>query len=388
MKTTILPTTATKNRTEPKSKSARGVTGQLLSWASISRPPWGRGFVLIGLVLTCFALSPTARAVSPPPDGGYPGGNTAEGTNALFSLTTGSNNTANGFRALGSNTTGRENTAVGKDAMAFNDTGFWDTAVGSSALLNNNGVGNTAVGWRALQANTFNPNSTAVGANALANNTGFENTALGTNAGVGLTDGVYNIFIGAEVVGVAGESNTIRIGNQGTQTATYIAGVSGTAVVGDTVVVDANGQLGTATSSARFKKEIKPMEKASESILALNPVTFRYKSDSKGAPQFGLIAEEVAKVNPALVVRDHNGEIYGVRYEAVNAMLLNEFLKAHRTVQEQEATIVQLKSAVAKQETLATRQQKQIEALTAGLQKVSAQLEVSKPAPKTASTNH
>jgi uncharacterized coiled-coil protein SlyX len=339
--------------------------------------------------LACFAVSPTARAVSPPPDGGYAGGNTAEGTNALFSLRTGISNTANGFRALGRNTTGRENTAVGKDAMAFNDTGFWNTAVGSSALLHNNGVGNTAVGWLALQANTDNPNSTAVGANALANNTGFENTALGTNAGVGLTDGVYNIFIGAEVVGVAGESNTIRIGNQGTQTATYIAGISGTAVVGDTVVVDANGQLGTATSSARFKKEIKPMEKASESILALNPVTFRYKSDRKGPPQFGLIAEEVAKVNPALVVRDHNGEIYSVRYEAVNAMLLNEFLKEHKKVEEQQGTIAKLKSTVAEQrkdfEAISAQQHKEIQALTASLkeqasqiQKVNAQMEIGK----------
>jgi len=332
--------------------------------------------VFATFALTCFAVSPTARAVSPPPDGGYPGGNTAEGTNALFSLTTGTNNTANGFRALGSNTTGRENTAVGKDAMAFNDTGFWDTAVGLSALLHNNGVGNTAVGWRALQANTDNANSTAVGANALANNTGFENTALGTNAGVDLTDGVYNIFIGAEVVGVAGESNTIRIGNQGTQTATYIAGISGTAVVGDTVVVDANGQLGTATSSARFKKDIKPMEKASESILALNPVTFRYKSDRKGAPQFGLIAEEVAKVNPALVVRDHNGEIYSVRYEAVNAMLLNEFLKERRKVeeqsrkiQEQDATITQFKKEM---QIIAARLKEQ----DSKIQKVSARLEM------------
>ena len=151
-------------------------------------------------------------------------------------------------------------------------------------------------------------------------------------------------------------------------TATFIAGISGTAVVGDAVVVDAKGQLGTATSSARFKNDIKPMDKASESILTLKPVTFRYKSDSKGAPQFGLIAEEVAKVNPDLVVRDRKGEIYSVRYEAVNAMLLNEFLKEHRKNEEQEATIARLG--------------KQIEALTAGLQKVSAQLEASKPAPQ------
>jgi hypothetical protein len=156
-------------------------------------------------------------------------------------------------------------------------------------------------------------------------------------------------------------------------TATFIAGISGTAVVGDAVVVDANGQLGTVASSARFKKQIRPMDKTSEAILGLKPVSFRYKSDSKGTPQFGLIAEEVAKVNPDLVVRDRNGEIYSVRYEAVNAMLLNEFLKAHRRMKQQEAMI--------------ERQQEQIEALTAGLQKVSAQIRLSKPAPQTVQNN-
>ena len=174
-----------------------------------------------------------------------------------------------------------------------------------------------------------------------------------------------------------GESNTIRIGGDvfgyGPQTAAFIAGISGTAVVGDAVVVDGNGQLGTVASSARFKKNIKPMDKTSEAILALKPVSFQYRSDSKGIPQFGLIAEEVAMVNPDLVVRNRNGEIYSVRYDQVNAMLLNEFLKEHRTVQEQGATIAELK--------------KQIETLTAGLQKVSAQLELSKPAPQTV-VNH
>ena len=170
-----------------------------------------------------------------------------------------------------------------------------------------------------------------------------------------------------------GESNTIRIGGGvfgfGPQTAAFIAGISGTAVVGDAVVVDENGQLGTVASSARFKKNIKPMDKTSEAILGLKPVSFQYRSDSKGTPQFGLIAEEVAKVNPDLVVRNSNGEIYSVRYDQVNAMLLNEFLKEHRRNDEQQATI--------------THQQKQIDALTAGLQKVSAQLELSKAAPQT-----
>jgi uncharacterized coiled-coil protein SlyX len=163
------------------------------------------------------------------------------------------------------------------------------------------------------------------------------------------------------------------------------------------VIVSANGQLGTVASSERFKKDIAAMDKASEAILSLRPVTFHYKSDAEATPQFGLIAEEVAKVNPALVLPDKEGKPYTVRYDAVNAMLLNEFLKEHCKVQEQQATIALLKSTDAKQEAIITqlkstdakqeatiaKQQKQIEALTAGLQKVSAQLELRKPAPQT-----
>ena len=374
--------------------------------------------LLITLTLLCFGLFPKAQAVSPTPDGGYFGANTAEGgAGVLFSLTTGTNNTAIGsqalyslstgvqntalgaqalknntankntavgFNALVSNTTGSDNTAIGWRALFKNRTGVFNTANGEEALNHNTtGVSNTANGVQALFLNTAGFQNTANGVSALAGNitggnntasgyaalwqntTGRNNIALGYLAGQNLT-GNYNIAIGND--GVAGENGTVRIGD--TQTATYIAGISGTAVVGDTVVVDANGQLGTATSSARFKKDIKPMQKASESILALKPVSFRYKKeiDAKGIPQFGLIAEDVAKVNPNLVVRDRNGEIYSVRYEAVNAMLLNEFLKEHRKNEEQEATIA--------------RQQKQIDALTAGLQKVRAQLEASKPAPQ------
>jgi hypothetical protein len=340
-------------------------------------------FALFGLA--CFAFSPQARAVTPPPDGGYPGQNTAEGNKALFNLTTGVQNTAIGFRALFTNNT-NDNTAVGWLALAAstgtNDFGEGgNTAVGSTALANNTaGVGNTGIGWNALVGQTDADNNTAVGAAALAQNTGSGNTALGTNAGVDLTTGFNNIDIGDGVTGPAGEDNTIRIGDL--QTATFVAGISGTAVVGDTVVVDANGQLGTVASAVRFKKEIKPMDKTSEAILALKPVSFQYKSDSKGHQQFGLIAEEVANVNPDLVIRDRKGEIYSVRYDAVNAMLLNEFLKEHRQVQEQEATITQLKSTVAKQEATAVHQQKDIEALTAGLQKVSAQVQMSRSAPQ------
>jgi hypothetical protein len=198
------------------------------------------------------------------------------------------------------------------------------------------------------------------------------------------------------------DSNKIRIGTTSVHTATFIAGIRGvTFRSGIPVVVSPSGQLGTMTSSARFKESIKSMDKASEAIHALRPVTFLYKSDTTNTPQFGLIAEEVAAVDPNLVVRDENGRIYTVRYEAVNAMLLNEFLKEHQKVeqqdqkiQEQDVTIAQLKSAATKQEAVNAEQQKRMEALTASLkeqaaqiQKVSTQLEVSKPAPQTVLNN-
>src|SRR5262249_34796488 len=203
--------------------------------------------------------------------------------------------------------------------------------------------------------------------------TGSSNIALGANAGGNLTIGNGNIDIGN--AGVAAEANTTRVGTQGTQRRAFIAGISGSAVTGSPVVVNASGQLGVAASSERFKDEIKPIDKMSEAMLALKPVTFRYKKDidPQGVPQFGLIAEDVEKVNPDLVVRDKDGKPYTVRYDAVNAMLLNEFLKEHKTVQELKTTVVE--------------QQKQIDALTAGLQKVSAQLELSKAAPQTVLNN-
>src|SRR5438094_735913 len=235
---------------------------------SISRSPLRYGLFLIPLVLAAFALSPTAQAqLSPPPDGGYEGNNTAEGTDALFGLTIGTDNTAIGFNALYSNTTGNKN------------------------------------------------------------------IALGNFAGSNLTTGDNNIDIGNQ--GVPTEANTIRIGTQATQTKTFIAGITGAGVMGVAVKVNAAGQLGTAPSSQRFKTEIKPMDKASEAILALKPVTFLYKKelDPEGLPQFGLVAEEVEKVNPALIARDAAGKPYTVRYDAVNAMLLNEFLKDHTRVE-------------------------------------------------------
>jgi uncharacterized coiled-coil protein SlyX len=258
----------------------------------------------------------------------------------------------------------------------------------AALFSNTNGHDNTANGFSALRSNTTGDNNTAVGDSALSKNTiGNANTALGHEAGRNLTTGNNNIDIGN--IGLAGESRTIRIGDSN-HTRTFLAGISGVAVTGAAVHVNAAGQLGTAPSSARFKQEIKPMEKVSEAILSLKPVTFHYRKDvdPDSVPQFGLVAEDVEKVNPDLVARDGEGKPYSVRYEAVNAMLLNEFLKEHQKVEQQEATITQLKSTVAKQEATAAKQQKQIEMLTVGLQKVSAQVEISKPAPQMVADNH
>jgi hypothetical protein len=277
----------------------------------------------------------SSEAGIPRPDGGNANSNTAQGTQALFSNTTGNANTATGVGALYKNTTGTGNTATGMAALGSNTTGFSNTAIGARTLLSA---------------------------------TGNYNVALGDSAGESLTTGDNNIDIGYNVFGVKGESNTIRIGNPDIM-ATYITGISGQTVVGGTAVfVDSSGKLGTMSASTRFSDEIKPMDKASEAILTLKPVTFRYKQDidPKSVRQFGLIAEEVEKVNPDLVSRDEKGKIYSVRYDAVNAMLLNEFLKEHGKVEKLETTVA--------------CQQKQIETLTAGLQKVSAKLEASKPA--------
>ena len=295
----------------------------------INRSRLRSGLFLAAIALAYPALSPITQAVTPPPVGGYSGQNTATGDYALFNLTTGTRNTAIGFQALNTNTTGGKNTAIG---------------------------------FFTLQDNI----------------TGKNNIALGYAAGV-FTAGDNNIHIGN--VG-AQESDTIRIGTvagrgiRDFHSNTYIAGISGVTIAGGVpVIIDADGHLGSTTSSERFKDEIKPMDKASEAILALKPVTFHYKKelDPDGIPQFGLVAEQVEKVRPDLVARDKEGRPYSVRYEAVNAMLLNEFLKEHRTVQEQGETIARL--------------QKQIEALTAGLEKVSAQVEMNKPTAQTVLNN-
>ena len=307
------------------------------------------------------------------------GANTATGVNALSNNTGGDQNTATGYAALANNTTGDDNTANGVSALAHNTIGGLNTAVGFFTLSSNTtGSRNTAVGYQALLGSSTGSGNTAVGDDALVGHNGNENTALGVFAGAGQSTGDNNIDIGANVFGVAGESNTIRIGNTDI-TDTFITGISGTTVAsGAAVLVDSNGHLGTVTSSKRFKEEIRPMNKTSEAIFSLEPVTFRYKKeiDPTGTSQFGLIAEEVAKVNPTLVLRDKEGKPYTVRYDAVNAMLLNEFLKEHRKNEAQQATIAQLKSGL---EALTATVKEQ----AAQIQKVSAQLELSKPAPQT-----
>jgi Chaperone of endosialidase len=293
-------------------------------------------------------------------------GNTANGATALLSNTTGNNNTANGFSALGNNTTGNNNSATGFGALV-NNVANDNTANGYNTLSSNTiGSANTAEGRDALLNNTMGTSNTAIGLSALLSNTeGGGNTAVGSGAGDSQTTGSNNVYIGLGVPGVAGESN-----------ACYIASIFGqTSPNGVAVFINSNNKLGTATSSERFKDNIKPMDKASEALFALKPVTFRYKKDIDplGIPQLGLVAEDVEKVNPDLVVRDKEKRPYSVRYDQVNAMLLNEFLKEHRKAQQLEAN--------------AARHQKQIEALTAGLQKVSAQLELSKSAPQTVLNN-
>jgi hypothetical protein len=465
---------------------------------SITRPLSRSRSILVAFALGCFALSPTLHAVFPPPDGGYAGGNTAVGSSALLSLTTGTFNTAAGVFSLRSNTEGQFNTAIGAGtllastadqntavgagallsnrsgaentangtfALFSNTSGFGNTAVGSSALSSNTTGGtlgttqglhvgpNTAVGTEALASNTTGSANTAVGYQALGsvttgaagtdlgantavgfqalanttggavnsafgyqallNNTdGVQNTAVGLRALAGNTIGSGNMAIGQEALeantegsdntavgvfalpfnisgsdnialgrgagtGITTASNVICIGTNGENVSNscYIGNISGTTIGGGAtaVFIDGDGQLGTINSSRRFKKEIKPMDKASEAILALKPATFHYKTDNGNTPQFGLIAEEVAEVNPDLVIRDKNGDIYTVRYDAVNAMLLNEFLKEHKTVQGLKKEIASLTAIVKQQDSK--------------IQKVSDQIQRRRLAPQLADNN-
>jgi hypothetical protein len=408
---------------------------------------------LIIFSLTCFAFFSKSQAVVPPPDGGYPGGNTAEGNlalanlntsaglyntavgiysllsltdgsfctgigagtllgntanentatgaGALLSNTSGDSNTALGAFALFSNTTGtvntgigdralfnnvdghfntaigqqalfgnisgQENTAVGFVALANHPTGNFNTAVGTSALLNTTAGQNTAVGAHALQTNDTGNSNTAVGNNALVSSTGSGNIALGQNAGGSVTTASNVTCIG---ISGANVDNSCFIGRIYSN-AQPIVGTDP-----DSVTITSTGRLGRGNvSSRRYKHDIKPMDKASEVLYALKPVRFRYNKeyDATQTPAFGLIAEEVAEVYPDLVGRNPNGEPESVRYEQINAMLLNEFLKEHRKVQEQQRELDFLKAELKEQRNL--------------IQKVSDRLEMNKPGPQIVADN-
>src|SRR5215813_15187378 len=417
------------------------------------------------LALGFLATLPIAQAVVPAPDGGYPGGNTAEGQRAMLNLTTGtyntavglfsleinsignfntalgagallantadqntgtgtgallntatgSFNTANGAFALFNNIDGVENSSTGASALFSNTSGEENTADGGNALLHNvDGIGNTAAGFDALYnnvhgnantaigrsslGNTIADGNTAVGFSALINdNSGASNTAIGTNALASNTAGTQNTAIGAGALAnnttgnnnialgvnagsnVVTASDTICIGFAGVDVSDgcYIGHVFEEPLNPDNLpmAIDVNGKVGTLPSSRRFKDDIKPMDKTSEAILALKPVTFHYKDDNKRQPQFGLIAEEVAEVDQSLVALDKEGKPFSVRYDKVNAMLLNEFLKEHRKMQEQETTINELRKEI---KTVVAQLKQQ----DAKIQTVSMQIEMSKPAPK------
>ena len=356
--------------------------------------------------LACFAFSPQMRAACDSPDPGCPGANLAEGYLSLQSLTTGiyntgigtysllsltdasldtavgagalfsdngGTNTAVGAGALFSNTTGGDNNAVGAFALFSSSTAFFNNAHGHSALLNNiDGGENNAFGDLAMESNTSGEANTAIGDDALRFNVdGSGNVAVGDEAGTGLGASVNNcIAINVNGAGpFAVLDNTCFIGSIFDQPVSDVG-------TQEAVFVDQFNVVGIQSSSRRFKHDIQPMDKASEAVLALKPVTFKYNADKNGRTQYGLIAEEVATVNPDLVVQHKDGEISTVRYEQVNAMLLNEFLKEHKKVQNLEVTIAQQAKGM---EVLTAQLKEQ----AAQIQKVSAQVEVNKAAPQT-----
>ena len=424
---------------------------------AVAMKPHIRSILITLAFLSLAVIEPNARAVIPPPDGGYPGQNTAEGQNALLNLNVnnGANNTAVGWSALRANVDGDFNTAIGSAALAtnagdgntaiggaalfsnttggynmaagllalfHNTSGVLNTALGANTLQNNHqglsntaagyqalhvndssgtglgsynsafgafaltnnsdgeansafgtgamefnstGIDNVAVGTGALSSNTTGSVNTAVGTDALEYSNGSDNLALGAFAGINQTTGSGNVYIGAHIAGVAGESN-----------ACYIASIFGqTSATGIPVLINANNKLGTTTSSQRFKEKISPMECASAVLYALKPVTFRYKKeiDPSSTLQFGLVAEEVEKVNPDLVVRDKEGKPYSVRYDQVNAMLLNEFLKEHAKVDAQQKQIDALMTQLKQQE--------------ARIQKISDEIEMTKKNGRLAENN-
>ena len=282
--------------------------------------------------------------------------NTAAGVLALSSNTTGFNNTASGFSVLEFNTTGSYNTAIGAQALAFNTTGVANTASGADVLLRNTtGTENTASGSGALESNRTGNQNTAIGVGALSQIfSGGGNTAIGVNAGA-LSTGSNNIYLGSAVFGGPGESNAMYLGNTTLQTKTVIAGIRGIttgAANAIPVVIDSNGQLGTVSSSIRFKEDIHEMGDVSRRLMMLRPVTFRYTQayrDGAKPIQYGLIAEEVAEVFPELAVRGADGQVETVHYETLNVLLLNELQKQQAHLDEQSEELKKQERNVAEQ---------------------------------------
>jgi len=371
-------------------------------------------------VVACFAFLPGARAICN--EGCGDNFNTFEGENALINLGIGAGNTAFGWEALAftsatSFNTGigggalalnnsDNNTAVGAGAMLLNLSGTQNVAVGTDALLNNDsGSDNNAIGAFALFSNIGGTFNNAHGRNALTANLGDENNAMGDDAMDSNTTGSFNTAMGDDALdGCTTGSSNVAVGDEagtavvaGSNIICIGAGVTGgggpfqdfdnTCFIGSifgeptsdpgtqtAVYVDQFNVVGIFNSSRQYKHDIQPMDKSSETLYQLKPVTFKFNSDVKGSTQYGLIAEDVAQVDPQLVVRK-NGETVTVRYEQINSMLLNEFLKEHKKVEEQQASISQLKSEM---QTMVAQLKEQ----AAQIQKVSAQVQVSKTAPQ------
>jgi hypothetical protein len=270
----------------------------------------------------------------------------------------GSNNTASGALSLYSNTSGNYNAASGSEALFANTTASDNTASGYRALyLTTTGEGNTATGFLALVSNTTGKQNTAVGADALhSNTTGLNNIGIGYNAGYAVT-GSNNIDIGNQ--GITADAGTIRIGASSTQSKTFIAGIDNAKITGSAVYVTSSGQLGVLASSERYKTAIAPIGARAEKLQQLRPVSFHLKSDPKGAVQYGLIAEEVGKVYPELVIRDEAGRIQGVRYEELAPMLLSEMQQQAAEIRDLKKLVVEMQAGLlklqAKEELVAQR---------------------------------
>ena len=320
-------------------------------------------------VLTCgpgiyFDASNNLAAVPgqwPNLDASVAGANTAFGDSALVAETDGFANSAFGAFALRDNTSGYGNSAFGQGAMKRSVTGYQNSAFGGEALgsntsghdnsvfgltmgSNTTGSGNSAVGVSALEQNTTGSNNVAIGQHAIwQNTTGSENVAIGPGAGAPLVTGSNNVYLASDNIGAAAESNTIRIGSPATQSAAFLAGVSGTNLGAQPqVVVNGEGRLGVNASSRRFKTDIRPIGSVLDRLMELRPISFRYRHGDVRGPnpvQYGLLAEQVAKIYPNLVARGRDGRPYTVLYQELPALLLGQVQRQQRQIAHQQRQI-------------------------------------------------